>query len=58
MKRPSISDALRIARKRLAAVRLAEDMAKNPQGLPVMQSLLDPDMIHRLEANEQPLTEQ
>ena len=56
MNRSSISDALRIARERLAAVRLAEDMAKNPQGLPVMQSLLDPDMIHRLEANEQPLT--
>ena len=59
----SLMDAMnrkrdRESRERLAAVRLAEDMAKNPQGLPVMQSLLDPDMIHRLEANEQPLTEQ
>jgi hypothetical protein len=32
-------------------------MAKNPQGLPVMQGLLDPGMIQRLESNEQPLTE-
>jgi hypothetical protein len=46
----------RESRERLAAVRLAEDMAKNPQGLPIMQSLIAPDMIQRLENNEQPLT--
>jgi hypothetical protein len=48
----------RESRERLAAVRLAEDMAKNPQGLPIMQSLIPADMIQRLEGNEQPLTEQ
>jgi len=47
----------RESRERLAAVRLAEDMAKNPQGIPVIDSVLDPDMIKRLEDNEQPLTE-
>ena len=47
----------RESRERLAAVRLAEDMAKNPQGIPVIESVLDPDMIKRLEDNEQPLTE-
>jgi hypothetical protein len=57
----SLMDAMnrkrdRESRERLAAVRLAEDMAKNPQGLPIMQSLIAPDMIQRLENNEQPLT--
>ncbi|KPK59026.1 MAG: hypothetical protein AMJ59_12695 [Gammaproteobacteria bacterium SG8_31] len=59
----SLMDAMnrkrdRESRERLAAVRLAEDMAKNPQGLPIMQSLIEPGMIQRLESNEQPLTEQ
>jgi hypothetical protein len=58
----SLMDAMnrkrdRESRERLAAVRLAEDMAKNPQGIPVIESVLDPDMIKRLEDNEQPLTE-
>jgi len=58
----SLMDAInrkrdRESRERLAAVRLAEDMAKNPQGIPVIDSVLDPDMIKRLEDNEQPLTE-
>ena len=48
----------RESRERLAAVRLAEDMAKNPQGLPIVQGILEPGMVQRLESNEQPLTEQ
>jgi hypothetical protein len=46
----------RESRERLAAVRLAEDLAANPAGIPIVQSLLDPSMIQRLESNEQPLT--
>jgi hypothetical protein len=48
----------RESRERLAAVRLAEDMAKNPQGIPIVQGILEPGMVQRLESNEQPLTEQ
>ena len=48
----------RESRERLAAVKLAETMAENPAGIPIVQNLLQPDMIQRLEANEQPLTEQ
>lgn len=48
----------RESRERLAAVKLAEDLAANPQGVPIANSILDPGMIQRLEANEQPLTEQ
>ena len=47
----------RESRERLAAVRLAEDMAKNPQGIPIVQGILEPGMVQRLESNEQPLTE-
>ncbi len=47
----------RESRERLAAVKLAETMAENPAGIPIVQNLLQPDMIQRLEANEQPLTE-
>jgi hypothetical protein len=47
----------RESRERLAAVRLAEEMGQNPAAIPVVQNFLDPDMIKRLEANEQPLTE-
>jgi hypothetical protein len=48
----------RESRERLAAVKLAEAMAENPAGIPIVQNLLQPDMIQRLEANEKPLTEQ
>ena len=48
----------RESRERLAAVKLAEDMAVNPQAIPVVQNFLDPDMIKRLESNEQPLTQE
>lgn len=47
----------RESRERLAAVRLATDMAKNPAGLAVVDQMLSPDMIQRLESNEQPLRE-
>ena len=42
----------RESRERLAAVKLAEDMAANPQAIPLMKNLLHGDMINRLEANE------
>ncbi len=45
----------RESRERLAAVRLAEDIVKNPNALPVLGNILDPGMIKRLESNEQPL---
>jgi hypothetical protein len=48
----------RESRERLAAVKLAEEMAQNPAGIPIVQNFLDPDMIKRLEANEQPLTQE
>ncbi len=47
----------RESRERLAAVRLAEEMAQNPAAIPVVRNFLSPDMIQRLESNEQPLTE-
>jgi len=48
----------RESRERLAAVRLAQDIAKNPMGLPIVQNMLDPEMLRRLQSNEPPLTEQ
>jgi hypothetical protein len=42
----------RESRERLAAVKLAEDAAANPQGLGVIRQMLPQDMINRLEANE------
>jgi hypothetical protein len=42
----------RESRERLAAVKLAEDMAANPQGLGVVSQILDPGMVQRLESNE------
>jgi hypothetical protein len=47
----------RESRERLAAVKLAEDLAANPQGVPIVQSIIPQDMLQRLESNEQPLTE-
>jgi hypothetical protein len=45
----------RESRERLAAVKLAEEVMKNPMdGMQVVQQMLDPGMIQRLEANEQP----
>ena len=45
----------RESRERLAAVKLAEEVMKNPMdGMQVVKQMLDPGMIQRLEANEQP----
>jgi hypothetical protein len=48
----------RESRERLAAVKLAEEMAQNPAAIPIVQNILTPDMIQRLESNEQPLTQE
>ena len=42
----------RESRERLAAVKLAEELIQNPQGLGIVGQVLDPNMINRLEANE------
>ena len=43
----------RESRERLAAVKLAEEVMKNPMdGMQVVNSLLSPSMLQRLEANE------
>jgi len=42
----------RESRERLATLRLAEDMAKNPEGLAIADKLIKPDMLDRLESNE------
>jgi len=42
----------RESRERLAAIRLAEDMAKNPAGIPIVNSIIEPGLLQRLEANE------
>jgi hypothetical protein len=43
----------RESRERLAAVKLAEEVMKNPmEGMQVVQSILEPGMLQRLEANE------
>ena len=42
----------RESRERLAAIKLAEELMRNPQGLPLAQQVLDPEMLQRLEGNE------
>jgi hypothetical protein len=42
----------RESRERLAAIKLAEELMRNPQGLPLAQQVLDPEMLARLEGNE------
>lgn len=42
----------RESRERLAALKLAEELIQNPQGLGIVGNILDPNMINRLEANE------
>jgi hypothetical protein len=42
----------RESRERLAAVKLAEELIRNPQGLGVIGNVLDQGMIDRLESNE------
>jgi len=45
----------RESRERIAAVKLAEDLAANPAGLGIVRQILDPGMLQRLESNEQPM---
>jgi len=45
----------RESHERLAAIKFAQDMAKNPQGIPIAESIVRPDMIQRLEENEEPM---
>jgi hypothetical protein len=42
----------RESRERLATVKLAEDLIQNPQGLGIVNNIIDPNMIQRLETNE------
>ena len=42
----------RESRERLAAVKLAEELIRNPQGLGIVGQILDQSMVERLEANE------
>ena len=42
----------RESEERLAAIKFAEDMAKDPQGLAIANRILQPGMIQRLEGNE------
>jgi hypothetical protein len=42
----------RESRERLAAIKLAENISKNPDSLGLMQSIVDPSMLQRLEGNE------
>ena len=42
----------RESRERLAAVKLAEELIRNPQGLGIVGNVLDQGMIDRLESNE------
>jgi len=45
----------RESHERLAAIKFAQDMAKNPQGIPIADAIVRPDMIQRLEENEEPM---
>jgi hypothetical protein len=42
----------RESRERLAAIKLAEEVMRNPEGLADAQQFLDPNMLERLEDNE------
>jgi hypothetical protein len=42
----------RESRERLAAIKLAEEVMRNPEGLADAQQFLDPNMLERLEENE------
>ena len=45
----------RESRERLAAMKFAEQMAMNPQGLAIANQIVRPEMLQRLEAQEAPL---
>jgi hypothetical protein len=42
----------RESRERLAAIKLAEEIAANPAMLPIVNEIVDPAMLQRLESNE------
>lgn len=42
----------RESKERLAAVQLAEEIARNPQALPIINQMISPEMLQRLEENE------
>ena len=42
----------RESRERLATIKLAEELIRNPAGLQVAESIVDPGMLQRLEQNE------
>ena len=42
----------RESRERLAAIKLAEEVMRNPDGLATAQQFIDPQMLQRLEGNE------
>ena len=46
----------RESRERLAAMKFAEMVMQNPQGLAVAEQVVDPSMLQRLEAQEAPLS--
>jgi len=45
----------RESRERLAAIKLAEELIRNPQGMDIAQSVLTPEMLALLESTEQTL---
>ena len=47
----------RESRERLAAVKLAEKMAEKPEGVGIVNSVVDPGMLNRLKDNEKPVGE-
>jgi hypothetical protein len=42
----------RESRERLAAIKLAEEVSRNPQALGYVDKVIDPAMLQRLESNE------
>ena len=42
----------RESRERLAAMKMATELAENPQGLGIVSQIVDPEMLKRLEGNE------
>lgn len=42
----------RESRERLAAMKMAEELSKNPEGLGIVSQIVDPGMLKRLEGNE------
>ena len=42
----------RESRERLAAMKMAGELAENPQGLNIVSQIVDPEMLKRLEGNE------